>query len=190
MDNLSRFTDATGKVLIDGGHAFALGFADKLMNMPMSGSQFITVDRSVPFMQLVLHGSISYTGRAANMSGDPWIVMLKNAEYGANPTFTVAYNNTEELKDGPYAFYYAVDYSTWRDTIISTYTAFNEVYKGLDSVEMTRHDELTDGVFRTQYANGVSILVNYNREAVEVSVDGARTNVGGLSFMRIEGGNR
>jgi hypothetical protein len=184
--NLARLTETTGsKILVDGGHAFALEYADKLMNMPMSGSQFIVADESVPFMQLVLHGSVSYTGGANNMKGDPRIAMLKNAEYGANPTFTVAHSNISELKDNAYAFYYAVDYATWRDIIIDSYLEFNNAYRGLEGVYMTRHDRIEDGVFRTQYANGVSILVNYNSEAVTVSVDGRNEVVEGISFKRV-----
>jgi hypothetical protein len=85
----------------------------------------------------------------------------------------VAYQNTEELKDGAHSFYFAVDYTTWRDIIIDTYTRFNEVYKGLSHVPMERHDKLDEGIYLTTYANGVGILVDYNSG----------------EFTRIEAGN-
>jgi hypothetical protein len=124
------------------------------------------------------------------MAGDPWTAMLRNAEFGANPTFTVAYENMEELKESVYSFYFAINYETWRDEIISTYLAFNEAYKGLEGIPMSRHDRLEDGVTRTQYANGVSILVNYNNEAASVEIGRSAVTVPGRSFIRIEGENR
>jgi hypothetical protein len=188
--NLSRLTETTGSILIDGGNAYALPFADRIMNMPLSGSSYTAADESVPFMQLVLHGYVSYAGGAANMAGDPWTAMLRNAEYGANPSFTVAAEHTEELKESVYSFYYAVNYETWRDEIIRSYLAFNEAYKGLEGVAMTRHDKLAPGLYRTQYANGVSILVNYNEEAAEAGIGRRTVTVAGRSFIRIEGEDR
>ena len=54
-------------MLITGGNAYALPYADQIVNVPMESSHFNIVDETVPFYQMVIHGSIDYAGSPINL---------------------------------------------------------------------------------------------------------------------------
>ena len=56
--------------------------------------------------------------------------------------------------------------------------------KDVQDQRIVDHRILADGVHQTTYANGKSIIVNYNREAV--TVDGRW--IGAENFIVLEGG--
>jgi hypothetical protein len=170
--SLSEFSDSLGKVVVDGGNAYTLPFTDHIMSIPIAGSSHINTDTNIPFMQLALHGFINYSGPTVNMSLDPELALLMNAEYGASPAFIFAYNNIAELKDTPYSFFYSADYHAWEQLMVDMYHRFTEIYNGLANIPMKRHDRLTEGVYMTTFENDRRVLVNYNREARDVSMDG------------------
>ena len=186
VDNMTHIAETLGNnILIDGGNAYALPFASGIMNMPLWASAHINAYRSVPFMQLVLHGFVPYAGPSLNMEADVELALLRNIEFGANPAFTVAYANMESLKGGAYSFFFSVDYHAWYEIILDTYQRFNAVFADLTGVPMERHDRLEEGVYMTSYANGTRVIVNYNREAVSVEVEGRAVNVGPRSFEAV-----
>ena len=59
--------------------------------------------------------------KAINLSGDFEYTILKTIENGANPYFVVAYDNIGELKTNGYSEYYAVEFATWKETIVEEY---------------------------------------------------------------------
>jgi hypothetical protein len=138
------------------------------MNIPVTDSSHVNTDAAVPFMQLVLHGYVSYSGPAINMSFDPELALLRNMEFGAAPAFMLAYGEIAELKDTPYSAFYSVDYHAWRQIMADMYRRYAQIYRGLANIPMERHDRLAEGVYMTTYANGVRVLVNYNTRTAEV----------------------
>jgi hypothetical protein len=170
VDNLTDFTNAKGRIIVDGGNVYTLPFAEYIMNIPIACSSHVNTDASIPFMQLVLHGFMSYSGPAINMFFDPELALLKSIEFGAAPSFVLAHNEIAELKDTPYAVFYSVDYHAWYPIMVDMYHRYAEVYRGLANVPMERHDRLTEGVYKTTFSNGTRILVNYNLHDVSVAL--------------------
>ena len=169
VDNLAGFTGAKGRIIVDGGNAFTLPFAEHIMNIPIACSSNVNIDSSIPFMQMVLHGFVSYCGPAINMFYDPELALLKNVEFGAAPAFMLAHDDIAELKNTSYAVFYSIDYNAWHSLMVNMYRRFAGVYNGLANVPMERHDRLADGVYMTTFNNGVQVLVNYNTQASQVT---------------------
>ena len=136
----------------------------------MSGSNTLLADRSVPFMQIVLHGHIQYAGSALNMADNWTNTILKSAEYGANLHFTLSAQNTRELKETVYSNYFTIDFDTWKEDVTTLYNKFNAVFKNLQDKEITDHGEYADNVYVTTYSDGTKVAVNYNR--TDVTVEG------------------
>jgi hypothetical protein len=169
-NSLTDFTNTHGRIIVDGGNAYTLPFADYIMNIPIASSAHVNTDASIPFMQLVLHGFVSYSGPAVNNSFDPELALLKNVELGAVPAFILAHDNFGELKDTSFSSFYSIDYDAWYTLMVDMYRRFAQVYNGLANVPMERHDHLAEGVYMTTFANGVRVLVNYNTQESEVSL--------------------
>lgn len=158
------------KVMTEGANAYMLPYVTDIVNMPLSSSSYTAVDETIPFLQLVLHGSVGYSSPTLNLQDNIRDTFLKCIEYGASPYFTVAYDNAAELKNTVYDMYYSVDYRVWQQEILRYGSEFEEAYNGLGGLAMTNHEKLQDGVYRTTYEDGTSFLVNYND--IEVTADG------------------
>lgn len=169
VGNLKTSLADKNKFMTDGGNAYTLQYATDLVNVPLTDSAYTLSDASIPFMQLVLHGYINYAGSAVNLSSNIEDTVLKSLEYGSNMFFTVAYKNSQELKESAYSYYYSVDYATCRQSIIDSYDMYNEVYQDLQDQTMIDHKEISDNVYQTTYENGTKIIVNYNQVPVTVS---------------------
>lgn len=178
VDNLSKnvadYVNGKGinSIMVEGGNAYTYGYATDIVDIPLCDSNSFQADYAVPFMQIVLHGHIRYSGTALNLSDDITDTILKSAEYGANLHFTLSMKNTRELKETVYSNYYTIDFDTWKSDVTTLYAKFNDVFATLQDQEIEDHTESKDvaGVFITTYANGTRVAVNYN--TTDVTVEG------------------
>lgn len=164
--------DATGKyetVIVEEGNAYTFKYADAILNMASTDSAYNIADETVPFMQMVLHGYIDYSGQPINLSSNWKEAMLKAIEYGEMPYFTLNYEDGSVMKRGYiYDEIYSLKYDDWRETAIEVYSTINEAMKQLRNVPISAHVNIRDGVAMTTYENGKKVLVNYNAQPVNV----------------------
>lgn len=155
-------------LLVDGGNAYTLKYADALVNVPAQNSSHTLEDSAVPFMQLVLHGYKSYSGTAINLNseGD---ALLKCIEYGSSPFFTVVANNSSLLSKTSKTYYYAVDWNKLSKQVNDFATEWAEAYKGLNDQKMVNHSRISETLTLTQYENGTAFYVNYGETQVDVN---------------------
>lgn len=160
VENLeSRFSDY--KLMLDGGNAYTLKYASDLTNVPMYNSAYTQEDESIPFMQLVLHGYIGYSGTALNLTGEYEDMFLKCIEYGSAPFFTVAADNTELLNKTSMSYYYSVRWDAIKEKVMEYAARWKEAYDGLNDKEMKSHKKTGDNFYRTEYEDGTVFYVNY-----------------------------
>lgn len=148
-------------LMVTGGNAYTFAYADEIVELQGSDSGLMQTDYSVPFVQMVLHGYVSYTSASINHCGDSELEVLKAAENGAQLYYEVAYQNADKLKDTEYSNFYAADYDKWSNDIKNTYQKMEKVFEGLQTETLEEHQYLTDAVVLTTYSNGVQIIVNY-----------------------------
>ncbi|PQP81453.1 hypothetical protein C0Q44_23990 [Paenibacillus sp. PCH8] len=167
---LERIKQQATSVVAEGGNAYALPYVTSLTDAPMSSSQFKLEDEEIPFFQLVIHGSISYTGSPYNLTTytNARQYVLKLIEYGASPYFTWFNAPNHVVKETDYDNLYAANYEQWIDLAAEMYNEVNEANQSFAGQPMISHDQLAEGVFRTTYANGRFVLVNYNDTSVHV----------------------
>ncbi len=66
-----------------GANAYTLYYLDYAYGLPVSASNHPIIEKSVPFLQIVLSGSVSYTMPALNTQADPDEYVLKAIETGS-----------------------------------------------------------------------------------------------------------
>jgi len=127
-------------VMVNGGNAYAISYADHLINIPTESSNFQRAAVSVPFYAMVLHGYVNYTGSAINMEGDLKYARLKSLENGASLYFTLCYDNTSALKGSDkYNKYYSVSFEDWKDELVEYYNELNGALGDLQTECITDH---------------------------------------------------
>ena len=152
---LAEIKETYGSVMINGGNSYAIGYADHILNMPLSGSNYRYASASVPFMAMVLHGYVNYTGAALNMSGDTDYNVLKSIESGAYPYYLLSYNTENTMllkKDENLNKYYSIRYDIWRwddplaqeddGMIVDQYNRLNAALAELQTAVMVEHSFL------------------------------------------------
>ncbi|MBQ2863276.1 MAG: hypothetical protein IJE84_03790, partial [Clostridia bacterium] len=98
---------------------------------------------AVPFMGVVIHGSINFTGSPINMEGDMDYALLKAIENGASLYFILSYDNTELLKeDVTLSQYYSVRYDIWKEDVIKIYEKLNNAIGDLQDQLIVGHEFL------------------------------------------------
>lgn len=158
-------------IVAEGGNAYALPYVTGLTDAPMSSSRFKLEDEEIPFFQMVVHGTISYTGAPYNLSTytDARQYVLKLIEYGASPYFTWFNAPNHVVKETDYDDLYAANYKQWIDLAAEMYEEVNQANLPFAGHHMIAHEQMDEGVFRTTYANGGFVIVNYNDFSVQVA---------------------
>lgn len=165
------------KLMVDTGNMYMLKNADVVVNLP-STTAYPENDAytAVPFVQMVLHGIVEYAHEPQNLSADANTAFLKSLEYGALPQVSWFFAQTgNEALDALY------NYESQITAAAEQYVRANALLSDLQDARMTAHEEVQDGVFRTEYNNSIVIYFNYNQEAATVNA----FTVAPQSFLRV-----
>ncbi len=128
-------------LMADAGNVYAVRYIKHLLNVSTDSSHFRYSSYPVPFIGMILHGSVSYAGSPINYAGTIEYELLRAIESGASLYYILCYDNTSYMKDDEaLSEYYGVDYATWRDEIVSTYTELNALLKDLQTWQITGHE--------------------------------------------------
>ena len=133
------------KLMLDSGNAYTLKYADHILNASIDSSRYYYSSQTIPFVGIVLHGYIPFAGTPTNMAGDIKYEMLKIIESGANPYFTLSYQNTEHLKDDmTLSQYYSISYEIWKEDLVARYTELNEALHDVQTSRISGHEFIED----------------------------------------------
>lgn len=169
VKTLDIFKQQVGKTAVDYGFAYTLGLVDRIDNAPMDSSGFVYTDRAVPFFQLALHGLVPYVAKPANLNDDSVVEPLKALEYGALPSYELTYEPTSKLQRTIEDRLFSSAFQDWFGPSVEEYRKWKDVYAKIMNQQMTNHEELQQNVFQTTYANGVKVIVNYNKQPAAVN---------------------
>lgn len=137
LESLSEKYD----VMVNGGNAYVLPYVNHILDLPTESSNFLRASESVPFVSMVLHGYVNYTGSALNMEGDVQYSFLKAIENGASLYFILCYQNTNAVKESDtYNRYYSVAYDVWKDDMVTYYDTINESLRDLQTSLIVDHE--------------------------------------------------
>ena len=167
-------------MMVDTGNLYALKNTDFVANLPLTCFyEESSAYEAVPFVQMILHGTLEYAGTPVNLSGaqDIKYAMLRSVEYGACPSYLwvsrvpEAYSSASEQ----------LSYEKAANDAAKFYIQVRDALSDLRGSRMTDHQEVAEGVYMTEYDSSSVVYVNYTEAAAEV--DGVSVPAGG--FIRI-----
>ncbi len=131
------------EVMTSSANAYTWKYVDHILNVALDSSRYNKASNAVPFLGVVLHGSVSIAGEPLNMEGDLSYAILKAIENGASPYFVLSYQNTQELKNTwDYSNYYSVRYDIWKEDIGEVYEKLNYVLADVQDKYIIDHEFL------------------------------------------------
>ena len=162
QNNFSAIAAST-RLVVSGSSMNVIKYADRLYDVNLDSvtentGSYITA----PFIPAIIHGSLIYSGAAANSGTVSRMELLKAVEYGAAPHYLWVSDERSD-KHYDYTVNEAVDFMSEASGKLS----------GLSSKRITEHFMYESGVYCTGYEGGVRVYVNYNNYSViigEISV--------------------
>ncbi|MBR3974338.1 MAG: hypothetical protein IKJ88_00595 [Clostridia bacterium] len=156
-ENISALA-TQNRLMLSGANFYALKSASMLVDVPFY-TQYAPTEayNAVPFVMAILHSTVEYSGKAANICSVPKLEMLKCIEYGGVPHFMLVYDSSSQL-------YYANSVNEIVDFVLRA----NKDLTDLTSARITAHYSVEDGLFCTSYDNGAVVYVNYNNYSVTI----------------------
>ena len=155
---LGKAMEEYGYVMVDGGNAYTLKYVSDIVSTSLDSSRFNISVASVPFIGIVLHGYINFSGSAINMAGDVYYEILKAIENGSYPYFILCARNSDVLKDDKnYYTYYSVNFDTWYDDIVKYYNLLNGELKDVQDATISDH-VLINALWVENLDTGITML--------------------------------
>lgn len=167
-----------GGISSEGAYDFLAPYLDYGLYISFSHEKSGVCDRSIPFWQLVYHGTVLNNPYADTINPtfkDP-NVLLKVIEYGGRPSyyFYSAFmgnganwmGNTDARCD---------DEEQLKAAVTKIRDGYEE-YRKLTAVHtayMEKHEQVAENVYEITYSNGIIIRVDYNRKCYEVKKEGS-----------------
>lgn len=164
MESLSK----DRRVMFKDANSYAYKYADIILGLSTSSTENPSL-QTVPFLQIVLHGSVDFAGAAINTFDTYEDAVLKSIEYASAVYFTMIKENLIYLKGSEYSYYYSTDDDYWVDKAIEAYKTISGAVGDCYNTTIQDHKRLADNVYLTTFSNGKSIVVNYNLYDVTLS---------------------
>ena len=163
---LRAIADSGKNVMVSGGNLYALNGVKHVIDAPMTATEYVIVDETIPLYEMILHGCVDYTGQALNtIVSDDWQAkLLKMVEYGASPRYTFTAQQASDMKYTALNRLYATTVANWTDTAAEQYAYLNAALASVSGAQMVKHTILSDTLRSVEYDNGVTIYINYGSQ--------------------------
>lgn len=153
---------AAHQLLSVDANAYALGWADDVVDVPTEGARFYILNESVPFYAMVVHGSLDYAGEAMNLTAGytregALLTMLEN---GSAPHFLLTAEETWQMSGSVYERWYSTCLDDWAEDVLWLQAQYAALLSPLRGETMERHELLGGGLRLTVYSDGTRICVN------------------------------
>ena len=174
LAQFDKLEETGKKLMISGGNEYSLRYASDIINVPMSDNKYFIVDENIPLYQMILHGSIDYSGGLINFYDDinRSDLILNLIEYGASPHYIFTRESANEMRYTGLHKYYSTKYDLWKNEAVDIYKEVNEALGRVSGETMINYEILQRGVKKVTYSNGIIIFINNTAE--EVNADGVK----------------
>lgn len=136
-------------------------YADEIFNIPIINSQYLFETDTVPFVQIVLKGSIDYYAPYSNMSFYSRTDVLRLIEYGAYPSFLLTGIDNHRLQHTPVSELYSTRYEDWKQHILDIYNDVDAALSRVEGKKIVDRTVISLGIVKIDYEGDISIIVNY-----------------------------
>ncbi len=162
--------DKNKSIILERPNLYAIAFCDTAVNIPMSSSGSNLLNRDIPFVQMVLSGSLNYTGAAINRNGNTRYNMLRAVETGADLYYEWIYAENTVVggyKGAQAKSLYSMYYGNWIEDAAAFYCRVKDELKSVEGKSITAHKAISEDVSLTFYGD-IAVAVNYGDTAVSV----------------------
>ncbi|MBQ7725998.1 MAG: hypothetical protein IJT66_02520, partial [Clostridia bacterium] len=158
----------------ENANAYAYPYADRICSLPMTSDGNVLFSTDIPFLQVLLHGSVSY---AAENGSD----LLDCIAYGADPQLVAIAKDDSELMETNFNWLYGTTYRNRAADAKDVFRKYDSVYKNLYKATIVDYQRSGD-CSKTVFDTGDTVLVN--RGSTGKSIGGTFVEAGGYQVVK------
>ena len=154
------------KLLSTSANSYAAVNADYVNDAPIYSSDHIAFDFDVPFYELVFKGYVPLSSVSINLCSDKEDAILRCAESGISPSYTVYSNFRNELVTNDNTFIFGSSFDGIKEDIYSAVNKAKDYLKLTGNAEIVGYEIINKDVRITRFAGGGYTVVNYGEAPV------------------------
>lgn len=182
-ESINEFKNSGMSIMTSGANKYILNSAEMCLDIPLTSNKYDSTDKSVPFLQAVLRGNVSYAGQPVNLSGNSRDAVLYAAQTGADIYYLLTCNNSDELIESEYSNLYSTDSENYKQELTDEIVKYQSELSATAGQRITRFQYVYDAVTKTTFENNAVVYVNFGTEAA--ATDGK--NIPAKSYVVVKG---
>ena len=143
-------------------------YTDRFLQAPVYPTQFLIETDTVPFLELVLNGSMEVYAPYANFSFSEPKDVLRMIDYNVYPSFVLTENPSYLLSTTNSSNFYSTEYEQYDELMASIYDQIDGALGSVMGQQWIDRDVVVDGIICNRYEDGSLIYINYSKEPYEV----------------------
>jgi hypothetical protein len=144
-------------------------YTDRFIDTPMFSSRFLLQTDMVPFLQLVLNGTMEMYSPYVNFSFYTDRDILRIIDFNVSPSFLITQLPSYHLAQTNSSDFFSTEFIQFEELIHSVYEQVNEALRHVIGADWVNREILENGAVVNSYSNGVSIIINYTNDRVIVN---------------------
>src|SRR5699024_1458681 len=161
-------------LMLEQPFSYLWNYTNAIMDMPTQSSNYVFTDEDIPFLSLVLKGTIPMYAEYTNFQANQEEFFLKLVEQGQNPSFYITYEDPSLLLYTNSSHIYSSMYERYEEMIQEYYEELATVHEQTKDSIILDYERQND-VSKVTYENGTIIYVNYQENPTTVdghTIDG------------------
>ncbi len=159
-------TAKTTDLILESPCAYLWNQTDAFLDMPLESSHYMYLDEEVPFLSIVLKGTIPMYSDYVNLEANKNEFFLRLVESGVYPSFYLTYEDSADLIYTNSADLYSTLYTTYLGTVAEYDAALRALAEQVEGACIIDHKKYDNGITRVEYDNGAVIYINYSEQTV------------------------
>ena len=173
VESLLSKMDSEYSLMANKGNMYSIKYLDHVIGVSTDSSHFKYSSYAIPFLGMVLHGFVNYSGAALNYSGSPDYDILRSIESGASLYYILCCENTNYLKENKtLSKYFGISYENWFEKIAEQYTKLDDAIGNLQQYNIVDHKIILAEriIERAEMEKNYARLADEYSEAIELSL--------------------
>jgi hypothetical protein len=158
---LARLSEVT-ELNLKAPNKYLWQYTDRFLQAPVYHTQFLIVSEAVPFLQLVLNGTMDVFGPYSNFSFFSEGDILHMIDFNVYPSFILTKEGSYLLSTTNSQNFYSTEYKQYRDVIKNIYNKVNGALGAVKGADWIDRKTPEPGIAINTYSNGVMIVINHS----------------------------
>lgn len=165
---LGKMADDSVRLMTDYGNAYTWSYVDDIVGIPTGDSLFLPEAHSVPFLQMVLSGGITYAGQPLNLGFSDRTMASVYSGLSA-PYFLLITEDNQVLKEAELQHrYYSLQFDN--ADVQGTYLTMQRILEGCYGKRIVDFSTKADNVTETLLEDETKVIVSQKESGITVDI--------------------